>query len=114
LRHPRRLVLCFLAALGFHGLNVAIHVVLGRAFGIDLSVAAWCLVYAGIALLLLLPVSIAGLGVREGGYVGLLAVFDVPANQALSFSLVFFAFTLLGALLGWIAELKGGRAVAVR
>jgi uncharacterized membrane protein YbhN (UPF0104 family) len=114
LQHPRRLLLCFLAALAFHGLNVVIHMVLGRALGIDLSAMAWCLVYSGIALLLLLPISIAGLGLREGGYVGLLGMFDVAASQALSLSLVFFAYTLLGALLGWIAELKGRRAAAAR
>jgi glycosyltransferase 2 family protein len=113
LQHPRRLIPCFLCALGFHGLCVAIHVVLGHALGIDLSMMAWCLVYSGIALLLLLPISFAGLGLREGGYVGLLGMFDVAATQALSLSLVFFAYTLFGALLGWIAELKGGRTVTV-
>jgi len=108
LQHPHRMVMCFLFALAFHGLCVAIHIVLARSLGIDLPMTAWVLVYAGIALLLLLPVSIAGLGLREGGYVGLLAIFGVTAPQALSLSLIFFAYTLFGALLGWLAELTGG------
>jgi uncharacterized membrane protein YbhN (UPF0104 family) len=107
LQHPHRMIMCFLFALLFHGLCVAIHMVLARSLGIDLPMTAWVLVYAGIALLLLLPVSIAGLGLREGGYVGLLAIFGVTAPQALSLSLIFFAYTLVGALLGWIAEMPG-------
>lgn len=109
LQHPHRLVMCFLFALVFHGLCVAIHMVLARALGIDLPITVWVLVYSGVALLLLLPISIAGLGLREGGYVGLLAIFGVAATQALSLSLLFFAYALLGALLGWIAELTLGR-----
>jgi len=56
-----------------------------------------------------LPISIAGIGLREGGYVGLLAIFGIAATPALSLSLSLFAYTLVGALLGWIAELTGGR-----
>ena len=110
LGHPRRLVTCFLIALVFHGLCVAIHMVLARALGIRLPVAVWILVYAGVSLLLLLPITIAGLGLREGGYVGMLAIFGIAATQALSLSLVFFGYMLFGALLGWIAELTGRRA----
>jgi hypothetical protein len=114
LQHPHRLIPCFLSALGFHGLCVAIHMVLGHALGIDLAMTDWILVYCGVALLLVLPITIAGLGLREGGYVGLLAMFDVAATQALSLSLVFFAYALFGALLGWIAELKGRRTLSAR
>ena len=109
LQHPFRLVACFMLALVFHGLCTAIQIVLAHALGFELPVAVWFLVYAGVALLLLLPVSFAGLGLREGGYVGLLGVFGVAATQALSLSLVLFSYLLFGALLGWIAELTGKR-----
>ena len=109
LQHPFRLFSCFLLALVFHGLVVAIHVVLARGLGIDLTIADWFLVYAGMSLLLLLPISIAGLGLREGGYVGLLAIFGVSASPALSLSFALFAYGLFGALLGWITETMWGR-----
>jgi uncharacterized membrane protein YbhN (UPF0104 family) len=106
LQHPLRMFVCFLLALIFHGLCTAIQIQLAHAIGFELTVAVWFLVYAGVALLLLLPVSIAGLGLREGGYVGLLGLFGVPAPQALALSLMLFAYTLFGALLGWLAELS--------
>jgi glycosyltransferase 2 family protein len=107
LREPRRLYACFALAVIFHAACLLIHIVLAKALGIDLSVASWFLVYSGVALLTLLPISVAGLGVREGGYVGLLAIFGITASQALALSLVFFGYIVLGALLGWIAEVTG-------
>ncbi len=94
----------FSVCVHFHGLVIAIHMVLARGLAIDLPMTAWVLVYAGMALLLLLPISIAGIGLREGGYVGLLAIFGIAATPALSLSLVLFAYMLFGALLGWITN----------
>lgn len=105
MQHPSRLLKSFQLALVFHVLCIAIHLVLAHALHVDLPIAVWVLVYAGVAVLLLLPISIAGLGLREGGYVGLLGLFGVNADQALSLSLVFFGYTLLGAGLGWMVEL---------
>jgi glycosyltransferase 2 family protein len=105
LQHPLRLLVCFLLALVFHGLCTAIQIGLAHAIGFELPVAVWFLVYAGVALLLLLPISFAGVGLREGGYVGLLGVFGIAPPQALALSLMLFAYTLFGALLGWVAEL---------
>jgi uncharacterized membrane protein YbhN (UPF0104 family) len=105
LQKPSRIAACFGIALIFHGLCLAIHVIVGRTLGIQLETSVWMLVYGAVALLMLLPVSVAGLGLREGGYVGLLGLFGVAAPTALALSLVFFIFTLFGAILGWFAEM---------
>ena len=101
-----RLASNFAIAMGFHAVCVAIQVILGAALGIELPVAAWCVTYAGVSLLTLLPVSIAGLGMREGGYVGLLGLFGIPASQALSLSLLIFAYAIVGALAGMLVEIS--------
>jgi uncharacterized protein (TIRG00374 family) len=106
LRQPLRIALSFALALLFHALCIAIHLLLARALGLSLDAAAWCLVYAGVSLLMLLPVSVAGIGLREGGYVGLLALFGVSREAALTVSLVLFAYTILGALIGVLFELE--------
>ena len=67
LQKPYRLAACFVIALIFHGLCLAIHVVVGSALGIQLATSVWVLVYGAVALLMLLPISVAGLGLREGG-----------------------------------------------
>ena len=104
LEHRGRLASNFAVAMAYHAVCVAIHVVVGTALGIELSVAAWCVTYTGVSLLTLLPVSIAGVGLREGGYVGLLGLFGIPAAQALSLSLLIFAYALVGALAGAVLD----------
>ena len=54
---------------------------------------------------MLLPISVAGIGLREGGYLGLLAFFGVNRETALALSFAFFGYLLFGALLGGATEL---------
>jgi uncharacterized protein (TIRG00374 family) len=105
LRRPGRIAACLALALAFHALCVGLHVLLGHTLGITLGIGAWCFVYAGVSVLVLLPLSIAGIGLREGGYVGLLALFGVSREAALALSLTFLGYTLFGALIGFVVEL---------
>jgi uncharacterized membrane protein YbhN (UPF0104 family) len=60
-----------------------------------------------------LPISVAGIGVIEGGLVYLLGLFGASASQAVSLSVVgrvVEVFTLLPGLVWW-SELTGGRWV---
>jgi uncharacterized protein (TIRG00374 family) len=104
LQHPLRLAACFVLALVFHALCTVIQILLARSIGFELPAAVWLLTYAGVALLLLFPISVAGVGLREGGYVGLLSLFGIGAPQALALSLMLLVYTLFGALLGWIVD----------
>ncbi len=110
MRRPARLLICFLLALVFHAICIGNHMLIGHALGIDIGLSAWCLVYAGVSVLMLLPISIAGIGLREGGYVGLLALFGTSRETALALSFVFLGYALIGALLGFIAELTTSAA----
>ena len=74
--------------------------VIGTAWGFCLLAPA---MQAMATLIVTQP--IAGIGLREGGYVGLLALFNVSREAALALSLTFFAYTLLGALIGFAMEL---------
>lgn len=111
-QHPFRIAANCIAALGFHLLCVGTHLFIAVALGIDLPVFAWVVVYAAVSILLVLPISIAGIGLREGGYVGMLMLFGVPPFLALSLSLVLLSFSLLGALAGAVAELGMERATS--
>lgn len=106
LRRPGRIVFSMLLAVLFHIICVGIQVVLGDALDLLLAPAAWTLVYAGVSVAVLLPISIAGIGLREGSYVALLALFGVSQESALALSLVFLGYTLFGALLGGVLDLR--------
>lgn len=105
LRKPVVLISATALGLVFHAGCVAIQVLLGSGLGIALNLADWAVVYAGVSLLMMLPVSIAGLGLREGGYVGLLALFGYKASVALSLSFAILGATLAPALVGGVLEL---------
>ena len=55
-----------------------------------------------ISFLLVLPISLSGLGVREGGYVYLFAQAGVSAPLALAMSLLFYALNVASGLIGGV------------
>ncbi|MCC6763807.1 MAG: flippase-like domain-containing protein [Deltaproteobacteria bacterium] len=83
------------------------YVALGRGLGIDVTFAAMAWVRSVVVLFTVLPISIGGLGVREGVLVLTLAAYGVPAADALALSILVFATTILapglvgGVLEGW-------------
>jgi branched-subunit amino acid transport protein len=65
-----------------------------------------------VSLAAMVPVTVAGIGVREGAWALLLAPYGVAAADAVAFSLLYFlAFCLVGAAGGVVFALQGmGRA----
>ena len=104
-RHHRGHHLWFLAlcivrnALGVASFICFAHALLIPAAAIDLG---W--IRAALDLLLILPISIAGLGVRDVSLVAMLNHFGVAPTAALAFSFVLLARTLFVALLGGLVE----------
>lgn len=69
--------------------NVVVLYILARGLSIELSLAH-CFVFMPTVLFLsMLPISMAGWGVREGAMVAALAVVGVPSHQSLALSICF-------------------------
>lgn len=72
-----------------------------KAYGIDIPLYVHIAVYPVITILSMIPVTISGLGIREGFFVYFYAQFGVPAETAVFVSLVNYAIiVLLPAVLG--------------
>jgi uncharacterized membrane protein YbhN (UPF0104 family) len=82
--------------LGFvlQGLIALGNYSIGRSFNISLSIIEWLAISAVISMVQLIPVTIAGLGLREGAFVGLLGLFGVSAEKAFALSITKFAFVI--------------------
>jgi len=104
LRRPMRMLLAFILALAFHAMCVLIQVILAVDLGIAVDWIDWIAIYAGVSLITLMPFSIAGIGLREGGFVGLLYLFGIGSSMALSQSFATFALSLFGATCGGLLE----------
>jgi uncharacterized protein (TIRG00374 family) len=76
-----------------------------RALDIQLSIVHIGWIRSVVVLLVMLPVSFAGLGVREGSLLLLLPGYGVSEPDAVALSLLLFAVTVVIKLLGGAAEL---------
>lgn len=96
--------------------------IIALALGLDVDAVALCVFVPIITAMTMLPVSISGIGVREGAYVVLFGYVGLSAGQALSLSICGFAldiaYVLIGGLVYWaygfpkkeILEQAGGKA----
>jgi uncharacterized protein (TIRG00374 family) len=79
-------------SLELNVLLMAMNVLIARSLGVQISLWYFLLFVPIISFLLVLPVSLSGLGVRESGYVYLFGQAGVPAHLALSLSLIVYTF----------------------
>ncbi len=100
-----------LKALGLglivQSLAITIFAVLGTGLGIILAPTVWAVVVGLISVVLLLPITVAGIGLREGSLVAVLGVLGHSQSAALALSLTVLAVNLVGAGVGLIADLTG-------
>ncbi len=85
-----------------HFLQVWIQIVVGRALDINLPWSYSFIVYPLVGLFSALPVSLSGIGLREGGYLFLLRRIDVSPEKAVAFGILWFVIVALDSLLGGI------------
>jgi uncharacterized membrane protein YbhN (UPF0104 family) len=94
----------------FHWLQLSLQVLL--AYALNLPVPLWYLMLfiPLVHILSALPLSFAGLGVRESGYVTFLALIGVGKDQALAFGLLWSALVLGSGLVGGLVLLFSSEA----
>lgn len=104
---------CMLRALGWgltiQLLAVAINVLVAGALGLPIGPAQLCFGMPLINLVLLLPVSIGGFGLREGAYIHLLGLMGVQAADAVLLGIVVHGLISCVAALGAAAAALIGR-----
>ena len=76
-------------SVGIQLLNVVILYVLGHGLGMDLRFLDGLLLFPTVLFLSMLPISVAGWGVREGAMIAALALVGIPPHQGLALSVCF-------------------------
>jgi uncharacterized protein (TIRG00374 family) len=92
-----------------HLVNAATFVVLGTAVGVELDPATVAIVALPVMLIALMPIALAGWGVREGAAVVGYGLFGVPPEAALAMSIGFGLALLLASLPGGLYLWMGKR-----
>jgi uncharacterized protein (TIRG00374 family) len=106
-RAPWRLGMSLLCGIALQFVAIAMYAVLAIDLGIDLPIADWAWIVGVSSVAMLLPVSVGGIGLREGSLIGCLGYLGIAGEKAIALSLVVFAVTLSGAIVGAITELTG-------
>lgn len=99
-RAPGLMVVSLLYSLAFQFVGIVSTWLLGVALGTSQGFAYYLILLPVIWLLSLLPVSLNGLGVREGAFVLLFGSVGMGREQALAISLLWFSETVLLGLVG--------------
>jgi uncharacterized membrane protein YbhN (UPF0104 family) len=81
------------------GASTAVALI-ARGIGVSLHLGVWFSVVPLVSLAMVVPLSINGVGVREGGLAVLLAPWGVPKEQAVAIGLLWFLATILTGLIG--------------
>lgn len=105
-RLPRR-TLSIALGLSFlyHALEIGVFVLLAASVGIYQSVLVLSWIRALLVILSMLPISVAGLGVREASLVLILGQYGISQEQALIFSFSLLIISVIGGLIGGALEL---------
>jgi len=97
---PRAIGGALAVSLVFNVLLIAVNYLIALSLGLEIPLRYFLLFIPLISFLLVLPISLSGLGVREGAYIYLFAQAGVSAPLALAMSLLFYALNVATGLIG--------------
>ena len=88
---------------------------MGRALGLEVPLSFCIIVYPLVGTFAAIPVSLNGLGLREGGYIYMLAVIGIGSENGIAFGLLLFLIVVIDSLIGGVLFLlqKSPKAASV-
>ncbi len=105
---PGIILKAFLCSFFVQGGVIVIYFMLGRGLGIDIPITYFFVFVPLATVISMLPLSLAGLGVREGVFVYTFTKVGVAQEEALGLSLLFFFVTVMVSLVGGVIYVRLG------
>ncbi|EGE57353.1 hypothetical protein RHECNPAF_440022 [Rhizobium etli CNPAF512] len=102
----RRMLGIFLLTLAIHGLGVVSLEILVLGLGLPLDWGQAAAAFPPVLLIAMVPISVGGWGLREGGMIISLAVFGIGTTDAATLSVVFGLLQLVVGLAGGVFVLS--------
>jgi glycosyltransferase 2 family protein len=103
----RSVSIIFTVSIIMQMLGIGVYCLLAKSLGIEVSFLAMGWIRCVVVLISMIPISIAGLGIREGSFILLFRPFGILDEEALAFSLL--VFTVNVVLVGLIGGLIEGK-----
>ncbi len=95
----------FVYSIAGYFLNVLIVWLVGIGLGLDINAAHYFWMTSWVTILILLPITVLGLGIREGSFIYFLGLLGVNSELALSLSILVFVANISAALVGGAWEM---------
>ena len=92
----------------FHLSQVGVQYLLARAAGTTLPFSYCLIMHPVLSLMMALPISVGGFGVREGGYLYFVTRLDIDDSIAVTMGLLWWLLTALGGLAGVLVFVSSG------
>jgi hypothetical protein len=100
--HWHAIVQGILLSLIVHLIQAWMHLVMGRALNLAIPFSFCLIVYPLVGTFAAIPISLNGLGLREGGYIFLLGLIGVDSENGIAFGLLLFLIVATDSLIGGI------------
>jgi uncharacterized protein (TIRG00374 family) len=110
--HHRELVNVLVMSAGVQVVRIVQAWCLGRALGMETGVVTYFVFIPIVLLIMLLPITVSGLGTSQGAFTWLFGSIGVPAATAVALSILFVALGILGNLPGGLLYAFGSRRKA--
>ncbi len=94
------LIKTMLVSLFIQLINIAAHYMFAIALNINISFSDLALLYSVSAVIISIPISINGIGVREGVFIYAFSFWKIPSESALAFSFLSFTSTIVLSIIG--------------
>jgi hypothetical protein len=100
--HWHAIVQGILLSLIVHLIQAWMHLVMGRALNLAIPFSFCLIVYPLVGTFAAIPISLNGLGLREGGYIFLLGLIGIDSENGIAFGLLLFLIVATDSLIGGI------------
>ena len=111
-RHWHAIVNAMLISVVVHVIQAWMHILIGRALNFDIPWSYALIIYPLVGTFSALPISLNGIGLREGGYIFLLNRIGVSSAHAIAFGLLWFAVIVIDSLIGGLVFILRKRPAA--
>jgi uncharacterized protein (TIRG00374 family) len=112
LREPRVLLLCLALSMAVQVAFIGVNVALAQAAGVAVPIAAWFFAWPLSKLIASVPLSLAGLGVREASLAGFLAPLGAAPASVVATGLIWQTILFATGLIGGAILVLSGTGVA--
>jgi glycosyltransferase 2 family protein len=100
--HWHAIAVGILLSLIVHLVQAWMHLVMGRALNLAIPFSFCLIVYPLVGTFAAIPISLNGLGLREGGYIFLLGIIGIDSENGIAFGLLLFLIVATDSLIGGI------------